>query len=266
MSDAGPAHAASATIVERHPEHLSELSSPGVDTVVMVPGIDGTALLFYRQIPSLAETFNVVAFPLPDDPDATMEGLANDLARLIEEVAGPAGAILVGESFGGALAMTTALARPDLVKGLVVLNSFPWVSERLELWLGPRLLRLVPWAAMPLARRFTEARIHSPHTSAEDLAEFHERALAIGRLGYLQRLRILWDYDLRDQLRTVSVPTLLLAADRDELVPSVKWAVFMAERIPNAEMHVLAGYGHVCLITHDLDLAKLVIPLWQRVG
>ena len=47
--------------------------------MVLVPGLDGTALLFYRQVPSLSTRFRVETFPLRDDPSCTMEGLVADL-------------------------------------------------------------------------------------------------------------------------------------------------------------------------------------------
>ena len=241
--------------------HLSDLAEG--DTIILVPGLDGTALLFYRQIPLLAQRFNVVAFPLPEDPTATMDSLADGLADLIEEVA-PQGALLLGESFGGALCMTTALRRPDLVKGLVILNSFPQLHNKVQLRAGRVLMRLVPWAAMPYIRRGTESRIHSQHTNAEDLAEFHDRMLKIHPGGYRRRLEILDSYDIRDQLQQVEAPTLLLAGDQDRLIPSERWGRYMAERIPAAELVVLGGYGHVCLITHDLDISTHVVPWWDR--
>jgi 3-oxoadipate enol-lactonase len=243
--------------------HLRDRASAGADPpVVLVPGLDGTALLFYRQVPLLARRFDVVAFPLPDDPDATMTSLVEGLRRLVVEVS-RRGAILCGESFGGALSLSFALAHPGLVRGLVVLNSFPWVRDRLKLSLAPRALRVLPWAAMPLVRRFTEARLHSPHALAEDLAEFHERSRQIGRQGYIRRLEILRGYDLRERLHEIEAPTLFLAGDRDQLVPSVEWGRFMAERVPNATLRVLEGYGHVCLINHDLDLLEIVAPWWD---
>lgn len=233
-------------------------------TVVMVPGLDGTALLFYRQVPLLAERFNVAAYPLPDDPDMTMDDLVEDLHELIGQVASTE-VILCGESFGGALAMSYALARPSSLAGLVIINSFPRIRDRLSLRLAPLALRLVPWGAMALVRRFTESRLHSPHVKPEDLAEFHQRAKAIGREGYIRRLEILAGYDIRDRLNGISVPTLLLASDHDQLVASVDEAAFMAERIPDAEMRVLEGYGHICLINHDLDLLDYVGPWFDRV-
>lgn len=248
------------------PEELAEAARERAeaDTLILVPGLDGTALLFYRQIPLLAKRFDVVAFPLPNERDRRMDDLVRELRTLIDEIA-PRGAILCGESFGGALSLSTALAHPDVVRGLVILNSFSRVPQRAKLWLAPRALRLVPWTGMPLVRRFTEHRLHSPHALPEDLAEFRQRSKAIGKQGYINRLEILWRYDVRERLHEIAAPTLFLAGDRDQLIPSVQEARFMSARVPDAEMRVLEGYGHICLINHDLDLLDYVGPWWDRV-
>jgi len=78
-----------------------------------VPGLNGTGELFYRQMPSLQQTYRVATYRLRDDAP-TLGVLADDLASVIEHVA-PAErrAIVVGESFGGAVALTLALTYPD---------------------------------------------------------------------------------------------------------------------------------------------------------
>jgi len=235
------------------------------ETLILVPGLDGTALLFYRQVPLLARRCDVVAFPLPNQSDRSMADLVAELRTLIEEIA-PRGAILCGESVGGALALATALAHPDRVRGLVGINSFSRVPQRVTRWAAPVALRMLPWGAMPLVRRFTEQRLHSAHTLPEDLAEFRERSKAIGREGYIRRLEILRHYDVRESLHRIRAPALFLAGDRDRLVPSVSEAELMSARVPNAEMQVLAGYGHICLIDHDLDLLDYIGPWWERVS
>lgn len=243
------------------PLHVADLADVERPPIIMVPGLDGTALLFYRQLPLLAKAFDVVVFPLPDDPQVTMAELVEQLHALMMEVS-DRGAILIGESFGGALSMSTALAHPDDVRGLVVLNSFPWWPDRSQLWAAPRLLRVLPWGAMPAVRQFTESRLHSSHALDEDLAEFHTRSRAIGRQGYIRRLEILWDYDIRSRLRSMQPPVLFLGADEDHLVPSVYWAHYMADRVPRSEVTILEGYGHICLLNHDLDLLGHVGPWW----
>lgn len=245
--------------------HLRDLAPAGVETLILVPGLDGTAELFYRQISPLARHFNVVAFPLPDRRRASMEDLVEDLAVLVREVSGH-GVILCGESFGGALSMSLALQHPDLVDGLVIVNSFPYLSNRLQLAVAPWLIRAVPWAAMPIVRRLTEHRIHSAHALPEDLHQFRLRMRNIKRDGYVRRLEILSHYDIRDSLARLAAPTLFLAGTDDKLIPSAEWADYMGRRVSNSEVRLLPGYGHCCLINHDLDLGDIVGRWWQEVG
>jgi 3-oxoadipate enol-lactonase len=231
--------------------------------LILVPGLDGTALLFYRQAPILARRFHVETFPLPDNPSCTMESLVAELKETVDLIARDRGeerVFLCGESFGGALSLSFALRHPERLAGLVILNSFPYIRQRVRIRLGPALLKIMPWGAMPLVRRFTESRLHSSHTLPEDLEEFHRRTRAIGRRGYIRRLELLRGYDIRDELHRIDVPTLFLAADEDHLVRSVAEARFMAARMPRATVRVLEGYGHVCMIHHDFDLLEHMEP------
>ena len=227
---------------------------------LLVPGLDGTALLFYRQIPRLAPKFRVVSFPLPNDATCTMESLVADIFDIVQRVSPDEPVLLCGESFGGALSMSFALAHPECLKGLVILNSFARVRQRLQIHVGPPLMKLMPWGAMPIVRRFTESKMHTSHTTPEDLREFHDRSRAIGRTGYIRRLEILQHYDIRERLPELVTPTLFLAADQDRLVRAVDEARYMASRMPHASVRVLEGFGHICLINHDFDLRTTIEP------
>ena len=120
--------------------------------LVLVPGIDGTALLFYRQIPLLAERFRVSTFPLPDQSDCTMDSLVDSLREHCDRVAGGQKVTVCGESFGGALSLSYALFHPETLHRLVIVNSFPVIRRRAGLRLAPLLLKAVPWGAMNFAR------------------------------------------------------------------------------------------------------------------
>lgn len=231
--------------------------------VVLVPGMNGTGDLFYRQVPRLQRSFRVGTYSLRDDADS-VEALADDLADVIDIVS-PTDrrAIVVGESFGGAVALTTALRHPDRVASLVILNSFPRFAPQFRLRLALAGLAILPWGAMSLVRHLTAFRLHSRHTHLTDVEEFIQRTSSATRDGYINRLRLLQHYDLRDRLQDIRQPVLFLAAEFDHLVPSVVQARYMADRVSSSVLRILPGHGHICLIAPDMDLAE-ILHEWRR--
>jgi pimeloyl-ACP methyl ester carboxylesterase len=233
------------------------------EALVLVPGMDGTGQLFYRQVPSLARTFRTATYALRSHA-RSMDTLVDDLGHVIDTVAPDTRrALVVGESFGGALAMSFALARPEQVSALVVLNSFPYFAPQFRLRLARYGLALLPWGAMALIRRATAFRLHSAHTHRDEMRRFMELTAAASRDGYLNRLQLLMSYDVRDRLHELRSPTLFLAAEQDHLVPSVQQAQLMVSLAPRATLKVLQGHGHICLIAPDLDLAA-IITAWRQ--
>jgi len=228
------------------------------ENLFLVPGIDGTGKLFYRQIPGLEQRFHVTTTRLRDDA-TTMDDLVADLHDEVTRVAGDDGRVtLVGESFGGALTLSYALAHPERVHRLVILNSFAQFGSQARLWLGYQLLRATPWGMMRIIRQLNARRMHSPRTERGEIKRFHELMRGSTRAGYLSRLRILRDYDIRDQLASIAAPVLFLAADGDTLVPAVEQARLMSDLTPSSTMRVLEGHGHSCLIAPDMDLAVIL--------
>ena len=220
--------------------------------------MDGTGRLFYTQVPKLATAYRVAVYRLRDSA-TDMETLVADLHDVVRMVA-PDGepVVLVGESFGGALSMSYALAHPERLSALVVLNSFPRFLPQVRLQLARAALSALPWGTMAIVRRATAFRMHSPHTHRAEVQRFLILMRATTREGYLNRLAVLTRYDVREQLAAIRVPTLFLAADRDHLVPSVEQARYMTARVPGAALRVLEGHGHICLIAPDLDLAGIL--------
>jgi pimeloyl-ACP methyl ester carboxylesterase len=233
--------------------------------LVLVPGMDGTGRLFYRQVPLLARQFTVATFRLRDSARRMAE-LVEDVTQVIGTVA-PDGrpAIVCGESFGGALALSLAVQRPECVRALVVINSFARFLPQHRLHAAIAGVRLMPWGAMPLVRRLTAAGMHSKFTHRTEQRRFLAETRLTTRLGYLNRLRILLEYDMRPLLERVAAPSLFVAADRDHLIPSVEQGAYMAARVPNARLHILEGHGHICLIAPNVDLSAIITD-WGGAG
>jgi len=228
------------------------------DALVLVPGINGSGALFYRQVPLLERSYRVATYSLRDEADE-LDVLVEDLAQVVDRtVSADRRAVIVGESFGGAVALTFALKYPGRVSALVILNSFPRFTSQLRLNLAIAGLTALPWNAIPLLRRATVWRLHSRHTDRLDIQRFIELTSDATRHGYLKRLKLLRHYDVRHRLHELTMPTLFLAAEHDHLVPSVAEARFMSTRVASSAFQILSGHGHICLIAPDLDLAAII--------
>ena len=237
----------------------SRLPVPGSrPPVVLVPGIDGTGVAFHRQVPLLERDYTVTTLRLRDDSTHRMPDLIDDLRATVDAVSHGEPVTLIGESFGGALSLSFALAHPERVGRLVILNSFAHYDSQARLWLAYHLTRAMPWRFMPLARQMSAWRMHSPHTDRAEIRVYHRLMRAAKKGGLVARLRILRDYDVRDRLPTIAAPVLFLAAERDHLVPSVHQARLMGRLTPRATVRILDGHGHVCLINPEIDLAKIL--------
>jgi thioesterase domain-containing protein len=75
------------------------------DPLVLVPGLDGTGLLFYRQVPLLERRYAVTTHRLRDTATHIAE-LVAELDERIDSIAPGGRVTLVGESFGGALSLS----------------------------------------------------------------------------------------------------------------------------------------------------------------
>jgi pimeloyl-ACP methyl ester carboxylesterase len=92
--------------------------------IVFVHGTRLTRTAWTAQLDALSDAYRVIAMDLPGHGSLaerrfTLEGAADELARVIEVAAGGR-AVVVGLSLGGYVAMDLAARRPELIRGLVL--------------------------------------------------------------------------------------------------------------------------------------------------
>ncbi len=83
----------------------------------------------------------------------------------------------------------------------------------------------------------------------EDRRACRERTRVIPYEGYISRMRIIRDTDLRERLPDISVPTLVVAGTHDRLLNAERAAKIIAGAIPRSRLKLLEGTGHLAIVS-----------------
>jgi 3-oxoadipate enol-lactonase len=226
--------------------------------LIYLPGMEGTGKLFFRQEPELAHHFTVICLPLRDSSSCTYDDLIADTSEVYNRENAD-NATVVGESFGGTVALYFALKEPERVNHLVLANTFSYFRNRVDLALARLLLPLGFWKPGRWVRNFIMRQILTDeHVESEAIRKLLEASFSHGYQASRQRLKLIHDHDVRDRLGQLKMPVTILAGEKDRLLPSVKEARFLASRIANARLIVLPNLGHACFLSDRFSLAKLL--------
>jgi len=225
---------------------------------LLIPGLDGTGRLYYRQIDSLSQGHRVRAWEFKRRADFTFSDLVEELAQGTsgEE---PKSIAVAGESFGGTVAMHFALAFPERIRCLVLINSFAFYTRRVRIVMGLLLAPMLKWKGIRGIKDYVvDSILAREGVAAEDRQRYHEITQEVDMAAYRRRLALVREVDLRGRLKEISVPTRILASGRDKIVPSVSQGAFMTSRIPDAKLHVFPRAGHALLLTPGFSLADYI--------
>jgi pimeloyl-ACP methyl ester carboxylesterase len=195
--------------------------------------------------------------------------LAASALRVLDEL-GIEAAHVAGLSLGGVVAQELALRHPHRVRGLILMGTSPGgplsgvpdprsLAGAASRVVGGSLRRRRPWLGPAF---FSDAFLeHEPDRAAELLALLGEHpAPPWGILGQFcaagRHVRTL-------DVQRIRAPTLVLHGDRDAAVPLAN-ARLLAQRIPDAELHVFHGAGHGFVYEHLEETLSIVCDWLAR--
>jgi pimeloyl-ACP methyl ester carboxylesterase len=247
--------------------HYKEQGDGG-PALVLLHGFGASAFSWREVMAPLAELGRVVAFdrpayglterPLPGEwegqnpysADAQVALTVGLMDALVIERA-----VLVGNSAGGTVAMRTALAHPERVTALVLVDPAVYGGGGMvPSWLRPllntpQMRRLGPLIARRIRSwglDFARSAWHDPALITDEVWE-----------GYLKPLRTqnwdraLWEStraarpsDLPERLGELTMPVLVVTGDDDRIVPTER-SVRLVGELPDADLVVIHNCGHV---------------------
>jgi pimeloyl-ACP methyl ester carboxylesterase len=166
--------------------------------------------------------------------------------------------IIVGHSWGGALALTFALDYPQRVAGLVLIASPTHPRMRFLSWNNAMLATPLGWLfahtlALPLGALLIELGVRGaflPQTMPRRYSKRTAAWLILRPASLLANWADVGGLDpfLRGQVGRYGelvAPTLALNGDRDPLVAAQHHAMQLAAAAPVVKVEVLPGFGHM---------------------
>lgn len=219
-------------------------------TVVCIHGSGGDREDWKAQIHGLSHLFRVIALDLPghglsEPPGETSVSAYADWTTAFVEEIGLKRVVLTGCSLGSAVALWTALKPKSWLKALCLVGSgarlkvHPQFLEGLRNDPSKALLNLGDFALSPSTGQplrgliETKLRAASPQLTYGDLSACD-------------------DFNIIGELAGISLPISVIVGEDDRLTP-VKYAKFLADRLPRSVLNIIPGAGHLAMVEKPME-------------
>jgi 3-oxoadipate enol-lactonase len=226
---------------------------PSLPPLVFLHGIGGAARAWRGQLEFFRDRYRAIAWDMPGYggsaplPTVSIAALADALQDFLEQVDATK-PILVGHSIGGMIVQQLLAKNPRIAAAVVLAQTSPafgkpdgdWQKSFLAARLGPldrgeTLVSLAPTLVKELVGG-------DPDVTGMELAR--DCMASVPEATYRATMLALMGFDLRNALKNIAVPTLVLSGSRDNNAPAPMMAK-MATYIPAATYVELEGAGHL---------------------
>jgi pimeloyl-ACP methyl ester carboxylesterase len=228
------------------------MENHAVAKVVLLHSALGDSRLWHHQVEALRANFDVVT---PDLPGWGTTPLPTEPFSIVDFVAAELPASLVGNSFGGAVALRTTLAHQAKVEKLVLVGSglpaWDWTVEMRDYFAAEEQAIDAGDldAATEINLEFWVAPAHR-----DEVRPQQRRALELQTAH--EEPEVLWPE--LTPLSSLEVPTLVIVGE-DDKADFLAIAQHLAEEIPDADLAIVPGAGHLVGIDQPDELNALLL-------
>jgi 3-oxoadipate enol-lactonase len=219
---------------------------------------------FDAVTPTLSDSFRVIVPELPGfggskAVDGGLAAVADRMAQAVRDGAGGGEAIVLGNGYGGFVALQMAIRHPGIATRFIFADCGAAFSEP-----GRQAFRNMAAASQAKGlQAITDVAMR--RLFAPEFQEAHPDLMLDRREAFLKTdpevfraaCNALAELDLRPELKQVKVPTLVLVGEHDEATPP-PMSHELAAGLPDARLKILPGCAHVPqLQSPDLFLAAI---------
>jgi pimeloyl-ACP methyl ester carboxylesterase len=236
----------------------------GTETVVFLHGMGTDSLAsFYLTLapPVAAAGIDVISYDLrghgkTERPERgyTLGDFVADLDDLLRQLGVDRPVHLVGNSFGGTLAYSYAVACPDRVRSIVCIESEPAT----EVWaekMSAILAHTVRFLQVEESFDWIEANFGAHHRRLARLAAERITSTKMAEEVPLGPL-LTWE-----QVAAIGCPVLSILGSHGYQADDLE---ALTSLLPNGELHVFQGQGHSVLVEQHREVRELVLKWIER--
>jgi pimeloyl-ACP methyl ester carboxylesterase len=242
-------------------------------SLILIHGMFGDFLDWEPVLEPLAQSHRVIALDLPgfgNSSKPAREYTADFFVTTLHELfTGLAlrRMILVGNSFGGQIAILYTLRHPEMVAKLVLVDSggFRFISEEEYSAVAARFGEPVIATLTPEVHELLFASVFTQPSEASQryLRRQNEKLKRSDYLSYAESLassiRLSLSACLLDRLVEIKCPTLLIWGERDLVLP-VQQARTALARLPHGELQVISACGHAPQLECSEEFLRAIVP------
>ena len=266
-------------------DRLAALGVEPVGTILCVHGNPTWSYLWRRLVDAATlaaaeggDAWRVIAVDQLDMGFSERTGARRPLARRVQDLGDLTDALdldgpvfTLGHDWGGVVSLGWALSHPDLLAGVMLLNTAVHQPEHvsipapLRLALQPALLGLTTVSTSAFLET-TLSLAHPPlPASIKDgyRAPYRGASRRVGIGGFVADIPVDLDHGSRAELDRIAagvaqltVPALMLWGPRDPIF-SDRYLDDLLDRMPHADVHRFEGAGH--LVAEDVDYVSAVL-------
>jgi pimeloyl-ACP methyl ester carboxylesterase len=239
--------------------YTAAFGPPDAPPLLAIGGWIGSWELWTEPFAILSQTWRDIAYDhrgagatVAPTASITNDNLLADVFTVLDAY-GVERCVLAAESAGAVTALLAALAAPDRIAGLVLVDALWYAPPRAPD--NPFLLGLHHDYAATLDW-FVNACVPEPHS--DHIKRWGRQILARAtQESAIALYRASGEIDLRAELPRVAQPALILHGSLDAIQPLAE-SERLAALLPNAELVVLEGAGHVPTLTRPAEVAAEV--------
>lgn len=229
--------------------------------VVFLPGLDGEPFTA-AKISEHLRVARLDVFTYPTGRAMDWETLASLIGARMER---SGASLLIGESFGGAVAQEVALRSTGKLRGLCLISTFSREVEVFANWLGRTATRVLPNALMrPVSRRLAGWKLAGT-LAGEDREKFLSRFAQLDYNELARRLKLLSGFDTRARLGNLKLPVEVVYGRRDTIAAEPD-QLNAWKSLPNCRVQGIEGFGHLVSAEAAPQVAALIDAWAERAA